>query len=458
MTAEPEPTETKSEFTIGGREHRLSLNPRLNRDFFGIRPTISNRISLREDWFRDQKNARINANIRFGLSMRPRVWFGWLFRDANVETIGDGINRPNREDDSSNRTAKAKVLKEKGQETLDSFEEEIQLEEKRQRELDRLERMDVDMEMLEEAESQRGDWISRDKAELERKLKERQGKQGDGQFGLLRRSMESLALNADVSFDTQDSLQRLAPGTSIRDILELPADTPERSQSRQRNRYGFRTSVDPWSWMSLGTNVSRGKGFTKSLSTSSDNLTISYEGNIKLIVASSSLQLRYRHTQRDQSNINTTINESVSQEPSVSWTQSLGASTRAALGVRMTMRDQVRGGGIDSSALIITPNLSIDYKLRLEGGLPIPILGRIPLKHDLDLTNTLSTVIRRENYGKNREERSERYETTLRTRYNLSTRLTANLNLGLSYNNDHVEEGRDFLSIASSVTVRGEFQ
>ncbi len=459
MTAEPESPETKSEFTIGGREHRMSLNPRLNRDFFGIRPTISNRISLREDWFRDQKNARINANIRFGLSMRPRVWFGWLFRDANIETIGDGIDRPNREEDSSNRTAKAKVLDEKNQETLDSFEEEIKLEEKRQRELDRLERMDVDMDMLEEAESQRGDWISRDKAELERKLKERQGKQGDGQSGLLRRSMESLALNADVSFDTQDSLQRLAPGTSIRDILELPADTPERSQSRQRNRYGFRTSVDPWSWMSLGTNVSRGKGFTKSLSTSSDNLTISYEGNIKLLFnASSSLQLRYRHTQRDQSNINTTINESVSQEPSVSWTQSLGASTRGALGVRMTMRDQVRGGGIDSSALIITPNLSIDYKLRLEGGLPIPILGRIPLKHDLDLTNTLSTVIRRENYGKNREERSERYETTLRTRYNLSTRLTANLNLGLSYNNDHVEEGRDFLSIASSVTVRGEFQ
>ena len=342
--------------------------------------------------------------------------------------------------------------------TIDSFEEEIQLEEKRQRELERLERMDVDMEMIEEAESQRGDWISRDKAELERKLKERQGKQGNGQFGLLRRSMESLALNADVSFDTQDSLQRLPPGISIRDVLALPDDTEERTQSRQRNRYGFRTSVDPWSWVSLGTNVSRNKGFTKSLSTSSDSQTVSYEGNVKLFNANSSFQLRYRYTERDQSNISTTINESVSQEPSVSWSQSLGASTRAAFGVRMTMRDQVRGSGIDSSALIITPNLSIDYRLRLEGGLPIPILGRIPLKHDLELTNTLSTVIRRENFGANREERSERYETTLRTRYNLSTRLSANLNLGLSYNNDHVEEGRDFLSIASSVTVRGEFQ
>ena len=434
----PESTESKSEFTIGGREHRLSLNPRLNRDFFGMRPTITNRISFREDWFQNQKNARINANIRFGLSMRPRVWFGWLFREPDIEEVDEG----------------------ESQGAIDSFEEEVQLEEKRQRELERLERMDVDMEMIEEAESQRGDWISRDKAELERKLKERQGKQGKGQFGLLRRSMESLALNADVSFDTQDYLQRLPPGTSIRDILELPDDTEERTQSRQRNRYGFRTSVDPWTRVSLGTNISRNNGFTKSLSTSSDSRTTSYEGNIQLFNASktSSFQLRYRYTQRDQSNINTTIYESVSQEPSISWSQSLGASTKAALGVRMTMRDQVRSSGINSSTLIITPNLSVDYRLRLEGGLPIPILGRIPLKHDLNLTNTFSTVIRREKSGTNREERSERYETTLRARYNLSTRLSANLNLGLSYNNDHVEEGRDFLSVASSVTVRGEFQ
>ena len=437
MTTEPESTEPKPEFTIGGREHRLSLNPRLNRDFFGMRPTITNRISFRENWFHDQKNARINANIRFGLSMRPRVWFGWLFRDSDIEEVDEG----------------------ESQGSLDSFEEEVQLEEKRQRELEQLERMDVDMEMIEEAESQRGDWISRDKAELERKLKERKGKQGKGEFSLLRRSMESLALNADVSFDTQDSLQRLPPGTSIRDILELPDDTEERTQSRQRNRYGLRASVDPWTRVSLGTNISRNNGFTKSLSTSSDNQSTSYEGDIKLFNASntSSFQLRHRYTQREQSNINTTINESVSQEPSISWSQSLGVSTKATLGVRMTMRDEERSS-ISGSTLIITPNLSIDYRLRLEGGLPIPILGRIPLKHDLDLTNTFSTVIRREKRGANREERSERYETTLRTRYNLSTRLSANLNLGLSYNNDHVEEGQDFLSIASSVTVRGEFQ
>ena len=126
--------------------------------------------------------------------------------------------------------------------------------------------------------------------------------------------------------------------------------------------------------------------------------------------------------------------------------------------MRVSLRDQERSG-IDSSSFIITPNFRIDYRLRVESGLKIPGLGKkFALKHDLNITNTFSTVIRREKFGANREERSERYETTLRTAYNLSTRLNLNLNFGMSYNNDHVEEGRDFLSITSSLRVRGEFQ
>ena len=87
-----------------------------------------------------------------------------------------------------------------------------------------------------------------------------------------------------------------------------------------------------------------------------------------------------------------------------------------------------------------------------------PLIGTIPLQHDLDLSNTLSTVLRRERFGANREERSERYETSLRIGYRLSEKLTADMNLGLSYNNDRVEEGRDFISVASALTVRGEFE
>ena len=42
-------------FTIAEREHRLALNPRLNRDLLGIRPTINNRVSLNEKLVRRSK-------------------------------------------------------------------------------------------------------------------------------------------------------------------------------------------------------------------------------------------------------------------------------------------------------------------------------------------------------------------------------------------------------------------
>ena len=109
--------------------------------------------------------------------------------------------------------------------------------------------------------------------------------------------------------------------------------------------------------------------------------------------------------------------------------------------------------------MIVTPSFNVDYKLSLESGIRIPFRRKaIKLEHDLDLSNTFSTVVRREKFGANREERSERYETTLQMRYNLSAKLNANLNLGVSYNQDHVEEGRDYLSLASSLTIRGEFK
>ncbi len=498
-------SESKPKFTLASREHRLSLNPRLNRDFLGMRPTITNRVNFRENWFSNQKDASINANIRFGLSMRPRVWFDWLFPKPEPEkptkgdkgTSGGGEQKekegsraggspvPNNGKMEGEGEAPAEPSNLQGKDgrmegggeppaepsprprgdqpqpaAPDSFEEELRLEERRQREREQLERMGIDRQAIEEAEGQRGDWISRDKAEMERKLRERGGKQELEGAGLLRRSLNSLAMNGDVSFDTQDSLRRLKPGMSVLDVLRLPDEAEERTQSRKGTRYGFRTSVDPWKWLSLGGNISLNNSFTKTSSTSSRSESTNYEGNMKLINAknTASLQLRYSYTLRDQSNINTQIGESTSHEPSLSWSQSWGQATKTALGVRLTLSDQQRSG-IGSTSLIITPNVSIDYRLRVEGGLKMPVFGkRLTLKHDLDLTNTFSTVIRREKFGANREERSERYETTLRTRYNLSTRLSANLNLGLSYNNDHVEEGRDFFSVASSMTVQGEFQ
>ena len=439
--------EDKSEFTLASREHRVSLNPRLNKDFFGIRPTISNRVSLRENWFNDTKDASVNANIRLGLSLRLKSWFSWLFRDKVSESTLAEI-KPTTEDSRMRSSAKK-----------DSFDVETNIEGRRQREIERLERMGIDASQIDQAESMKGDWISRDKAEIERKIKQREGLTRREEAGLLQRSVESLAVNADMTYNTQDSLRRLDPGTKISEIFQIEDEDERRTQSRKGTRYSFRTSMDPWKWASIGGNASYNNNFTKSRSTSSRSKSTSYEGDLKIFNSknTSSFQIRYRHMMRDQSNINTQIGESLSHEPSASWTQTWSGGTRTAFGVRTTLRNRERAG-IQSFSFVVTPNFSIDYKVRIEGGIKIPFRRRrIVLEHDLDLSNTFSTVIRREKFGANREEKSERYETTLRTRYNLSKRLTANINLGLSYNQDRVEEGRDYLSIASSFTVRGEF-
>ena len=256
-------------FTIAEREHRLALNPRLNRDLLGIRPTINNRVSLNENWFGDRKDARISANVSLGLNVRPRVWFGWLFQEPEPEIPPEeeGEQGAAKEGEKENKEQSSPTSKPPSE--FDSFDEETRLEQKRQRDLDRLERMGIDSEIIEDAEEQRGDWIRRDKAELARKLKERESKPEQKEAGIFQRSIESLGLNANVSLNNQDSLRRLDRGMRIADILQLPDEAEERSQSRQGTRYSFRTSVDPWSWASLGGNINLSDNFTKSSSTSS---------------------------------------------------------------------------------------------------------------------------------------------------------------------------------------------
>lgn len=261
-----------------------------------------------------------------------------------------------------------------------------------------------------------------------------------------------------ANFNASEFFRRLESGQSLLDIWELEPDAEERSNSNRSSRYGIRTSMDPLKWLSFGTNVSFSDSFRKSYATTYTSQAESYEADIKLnSQQASSFQLRYSLTLRQNSNLDVTLSDSTAHTPSVSWLHKWSDETRTSLGIRTTLRDHLRSG-IESNALIITPNFSIDYRYHTEGGIRIPFFGRIPLKHDLDLTNTFSLAIRRENYGINKEERSERYETTLRVGYKLSQHLTANLHLGLSYNHDRVEEGRDYLSTASALTVRGEFQ
>ena len=275
---------------------------------------------------------------------------------------------------------------------------------------------------------------------------------------LFHRILKTFTVSTNANFTATESYRQLASGISAIEMWQLPDDAQERTHSRRSNRYTVRSAVEPWTWASLGANYSTSDSFRKSAGSTYTSHAETYEADLKLKAQEkTSFQLRYSFTMRNTANLAVTLSDSAAHTPSLSWHHNWGAETRTALGIRTTLRDQERSG-IVSSAFIVTPNLSVDYRYRTENGIRIPFFGRIPLKHDLELTNTLSWAIRREEFGANREERSERYETTLRVGYKISTHFTANLHLGVSYNNDRVEEGRDFLSIASALTVRGELQ
>ena len=86
-TSVPEEEESAEDvkWSIAEREHRLSLTPRLNRDLLGMRPTVTSRMSFRENWFREQKNASLNGNISFGVNLRVQKWFGWFLTEKKEE-------------------------------------------------------------------------------------------------------------------------------------------------------------------------------------------------------------------------------------------------------------------------------------------------------------------------------------------------------------------------------------
>ena len=431
--------ETLPDFTIAEREHRVSLTPRLNRDLIGLRPTVTSRVSFRENWFTEKKDASLNGNVSLGLNLRIQKWFGWIFAEEKPEA------------EATQAEKNGKLEKLDGQTPVDP-------------QLEKLRENGIDETQIQKLVEDQDDWINRDKAEMEQK--QRPNPIGTGtlapqqpkQEGLLLRIINTFTINTSANFTATESFRQLESGQSLIEIWELDREADERTNSRNSNRYSVRTSVDPWKWLSFGTNLSTADSFRKSYGSTYTTHAETYEADIKLNAQqASSFQLRYSFTIRNNANLEVTLSDSAAHTPSLSWLHKWSEETRTSLGIRTTLRDHLRSG-IESKAFIVTPNFSIDYRYRTEGGIRVPFFGRIPLKHDLDLTNTFSLAIRRENYGANKEERSERYETTLRAGYKLSDHLTANLHLGLSYNHDRVEEGRDYLSVASALTVRGEFQ
>ena len=440
VATEPETAEAEEEiepdFSIAQREHRLSLTPRLNRDLLGMRPTVTSRMSFRENWFSEEKNASLNGNVSLGMNLRIEKWFGWLL-NSEPQTA----NSEPRIADSEPQTANS---------------------EPRIADSERLRESGIDETQIQELEEKRGDWIERDKTvDGEPRTANSEPptvSNSQQQDGILNRILKSFTVSTNANFTATESYRRLASGQSLIEIYSLAEDAKERTNSRRSNRYTLRSSVDPWKWASFGANASTSDSFRKSSGSIYTSHAESYETDLKLTAReTTSFQLRYSFTKRDNTTQEATLSDSAAHTPSLSWIHTWGKEIRTALGIRTTFQDQQRSG-IQSNAFIVTPNLSVDYRYRTENGIRLPFFGRIPLQHDLELTNTLSWAIRREQFGANREERSERYETTLRVGYKISTHITANLHLGVSYNNDRVEEGRDFLSIASALTIRGEIQ
>ncbi len=457
IETEPETPETQKEetnnFSITQREHRLALTPRLNRDLLGMRPTVTSRMSFRENWFSQEKSASLNGNVSIGMNLRIEKWFGWLLRNGTNEINETPENSP------QSATSHQQPPEDAGAKSTTSATDEMPTLHNEQSTTlrEHLRESGIDETQIQELEENLGDWIERDKNEAPpaEAISNRVSETTDG---MLNRILKSFTVSTNANFTASESYRQLAGNQSIIEIYSLAEDAKERTNSQRSNRYTMRTSVEPWKWVSLGANVNTTDSFRKSTGTIYTSHAESYEGNLKLSAQeTTSFQIRYSFTKRDNTTQKATLSDSTAHTPSLSWIHTWGKETRTALGIRTTFQDQQRSG-IQSNAFIVTPNLSVDYRYHTENGIRLPFIGRIPLKHDLELTNTLSWAIRREQFGANREERSERYETTLRVGYKISTHITANFHLGVSYNNDRVEEGRDFLSIASALTIRGEIQ
>ena len=413
-------------YVLASRSHRFSLRPTL-RELWGFRPSTSSRLSFRESWFGGEKDASLDMDVDFRLDIRPQKWF--KFEKKPVQPQQAVAPQP------------------PGEEGAVSEEEMLR----------RMEYYGVTPEMMERMEEQRGDWIERERREIERKLKEREMmKPGKSLFEQL---MTTMSIGAGVSFSTSDYLRRLKPGTDLLDVLRMPEDAPERSRSTRRTRLSFRYSVDPTRWASIGFNLSKYHIFSKTAGTSYTDDSSSYDADLKLFNSTntSTLQLKYTYSTNSRKSSRLHIYSSYNHSPSIAWQHRWARDTSTALGVMVTFKRMERSG-IEGKGLIIKPNFNVSYRVHVKGSWRLPLIRRrIRLDHDFDVRNTLATVITRRKLG-NREDRSERYEMSLSAGYNLSSLVRINLHLNITYHNDRVEVGRDYISILGALMARGEFR
>ena len=421
--------EEQNAFSIASRDQRLSLRPTL-RKFFGFKPSISGRYGFSEDWFRGEKDVSINTDFGLGLNITFRDWFRSSDKGGKLDSRG-------------------------AEGEFDSYEEYST------EDIDKLMDEEGFREMMDGlSQEERGNWIERQKDEMKAKLKDR----GDGKEikkrGILRRSVESFSLNTDLRFNINDYLRRLKPDMGFMDIMNLDPESEYRNRSTRNRRLSVRSNIDPLSWMSLGSNISLTNRFTKSAGTASNSDSSTVGGDVKFFNSknSTSLMLKYDMTQQNSSNRSGSISDSVSHNQSVmirkSWSSGIGSS----LGLRTTFRNYERGG-VETHSKIFAPNFNIDYDLHVKGDLGLPLIGKtISLDHNLDVSNTFSSMVRREKLGVNRDEKSEQYGTSLDVSYDLRQRIRATMRLSVDYNHDRVEENADYLAVSGSLMLRGEFR
>ena len=414
-------------FRISSRDQRISLRPTL-RKFLGIRPTISGRYGFNEDWFRGEKDASINTDLGFGLNITFKDWFSSDSKSGKMEAEDRDIDYD--------------------EEDIDRLLEEGLLDREDMREI-----------MEGRAQEERGNWIEKEKEELRRKVRERQKEKGERKKGILRRSVESFSFNTDLRFNMNDYLRKLKSDMGFMDILGLEPESEFRTRSTKSRRFSVRANMDPFSWSSLGTNISLTNRFTKTSGTASNSDSSTIGGDVKFFTKkSTSLMLKYDMTKQDASNRSGRISDSTSHNQSVTMRKSWSSGVGSSLGLRTTFRDHERGG-VKTKSKMFAPNFNIDYDLHVKGQMGLPLIKRkITLDHNLDVSNTFSAMIRRESLGINRDEKSEQYGTSLDFSYNLRERIRASMRVSVDYNHDRVEEGADYISVSGSLMVRGEFR
>ena len=448
-------------YAISSRDQRFSLRPTL-RQFWGIRPSLNGRYDFREDWISGEKDASMTTNFTVGLNFNLKT----LFASSAQKSKND--SKPEKKDvkpgsqDSKTETQTDKTQKENSPAIENPINDESTnsavTDQNEYNQGDRFHSPEEQRNMMDEMEQkERGNWIESDKNELKRTMQRQQNKELENK-GILRRSFESFSFNTDFGYDINDYLRQLKPDMGFFEIIKLDPESEYRNRSTRGSRLSIRSNVEPFTWSALGFNMSYTNRFTKALGTASNYDSSTIGGDVKFLRKSLSLMLKYDMTKNSSDNRSGTISSGTSHSPSVTFRNNWKSGVGTAFGLRTTFRDQERSD-VKTTSLIIAPNFNIDYNLRVEGKLGIPLIGKsISMNQNLDVSNTISSMIRREKLGVNRDEKSEQYGTSLDVSYNLRETIRATMRLSVDYNHDRVQKDADYISVTGSLMVRGEIR